>query len=115
MVSNCRVSTTKTARCWQTPNGTRCLIGSTKLPEAPMSILRRVGNLLAFLSVFFLAAPLSAQRLPDASIPPELRPWVPWVLESVPERDCRKIDDDDIVRVWPGALRLDVGPRGGRF
>ncbi|HEV8248213.1 MAG TPA: hypothetical protein VGP93_20700, partial [Polyangiaceae bacterium] len=55
-----------------------------------------------------------AQERAAGSIPPELAPWVPWLLEQMPERDCRKFGDLPVC-VWPGRLELDVGDKSGRF
>lgn len=52
--------------------------------------------------------------LAGASVPSELQPWVPWVMEKHPELACPNIAG---VRacVWPGVLALDVDETGGRF
>jgi hypothetical protein len=88
--------------------------GQSDFLEASMGFLKRAGIVLTLLSFWLISAPARAQSPNDASIPPELRPWVPWVLEAVPERDCRTIDGE-VVCVWLGSLRLDVGPKGGSF
>ena len=79
-----------------------------------MSMLKRAGIVLTLLGFWLISGPARAQNSAGASIPPELRPWVPWVLEAVPERDCRTIDGETVC-VWLGSLRVDVGPKGGSF
>jgi hypothetical protein len=47
-------------------------------------------------------------------VPPELRPWLPWVLDELGDRIC-PIVNGSTVCAWPGRLRLDLGDSGGRF
>lgn len=54
-------------------------------------------------------APLDAAR-----VPPNLRPWIPWVLDELGERGC-PIVDGVAVCAWPGRLLLDLDDGGGRF
>ncbi len=58
------------------------------------------------------AAPLSDEAL--ETIPEALRPWIPWVLQTVPEARCVRVG---IARqcVWSGPLRLRVTERGASF
>jgi uncharacterized protein with von Willebrand factor type A (vWA) domain len=56
----------------------------------------------------------SARAQPRLEIPPQLEPWVPWVLAELPERDCRHLGGEALC-AWPGRLTLDVTDTGGRF
>ncbi|HEY3233557.1 MAG TPA: hypothetical protein VGJ84_02505, partial [Polyangiaceae bacterium] len=48
------------------------------------------------------------------SVPPELAPWIPWVLDDLGEEVCTKIDERRVC-AWPGELDLELGDRGGKF
>jgi hypothetical protein len=61
-----------------------------------------------------LSSPAGAQPFSREDLPPSLRPWVPWVLDQVPTLGCATVHDQPVC-VWPGRLRLDVGPAGGTF
>ncbi len=60
----------------------------------------------------FLALPLQAK---DVAVPPELQPWVPWVLQGNEEQRCPLVDVGEHRCAWPGPLQLTVGARGGSF
>jgi hypothetical protein len=60
------------------------------------------------------AASALAQPFPRQDLPPELRPWVAWVLDQVPDLGCAHVRDQAVC-VWPGRLRLDLGGTGGTF
>jgi len=55
-----------------------------------------------------------AQPISRQDLPPELRPWVPWVLDEVTGLGCPKVQGQPVC-VWPGRLRLDLGRSGGTF
>lgn len=61
-----------------------------------------------------LVEPADAQPISRQNLPPELRPWVPWVLDEVPGLGCPKVQGKAVC-VWPGRLRLDLGRSGGTF
>ncbi|MEZ4458850.1 MAG: hypothetical protein R3E66_03800 [bacterium] len=48
------------------------------------------------------------------AVPPELRPWVDWVLYDVPDVRCPSLDG---VRhcIWPGELAVNVKSKGASF
>lgn len=54
------------------------------------------------------------QRLRPEDVPPELQPWIPWVLDRGRDEGCRTIDEETIC-VWPSELALDLGAQGGTF
>ena len=68
-----------------------------------------------------------AQPIAQTDIPPELRPWVPWVLEETMYgctlRDTASLGNDvnptggaaTTICVWPGDLRVRVTNEGGTF
>lgn len=60
------------------------------------------------------APPATAAPAAPAGVPPELQPWIPWVLEKHPELTC-PVTEKGATCLWPGVLALDVGPGGGRF
>jgi hypothetical protein len=55
-----------------------------------------------------------AQPFSREELPPSLRPWVPWVLDQVPTLGCATVRGQAVC-LWPGQLRLDLGPTGGTF
>jgi hypothetical protein len=57
---------------------------------------------------------LVAQPISREALPPELRAWVPWVLDEVPTYGCPMVEGQAVC-AWPGRLRLDLGSGGGRF
>ncbi|GAB4210369.1 MAG: hypothetical protein OHK0013_30940 [Sandaracinaceae bacterium] len=85
---------------------------------------------LAFVTVLGIAgfADLAtAQPLPEADVPPALRPWIPWALDGVASWGCTLRDgtsDNDAnpvvgsaepVCVWPGELTLRLAADGATF
>jgi hypothetical protein len=56
----------------------------------------------------------AAQPIAVQDLPPELRPWVPWVLDELRELGCPRVQGRSVC-VWPGRLELDLGPTGGTF
>lgn len=79
------------------------------------SVNTRGQRLLAFLcslGLFVLAGSEAKARSP--SVPKELKPWVDWVLESVPSHGCPVVNDSAVC-VWPGQLELDLDDKGGKF
>ena len=60
-------------------------------------------------------APASGHAQVDwSTIPPPLRPWVPWVMESLDETQCPTVLESPVC-VWPGRVQLDLTDYGGRF
>ncbi len=57
---------------------------------------------------------LAAQPFPEDSLPPELRPWVAWVLDEVPHLGCAQVQGRPVC-IWPGQLRLALSGNGGTF
>ncbi|MEN9579025.1 MAG: hypothetical protein RJA70_2034, partial [Pseudomonadota bacterium] len=56
----------------------------------------------------------SAAPFPERDIPNELKPWVPWVLDSLGDRACPSVGEARVC-VWPGLLRLELDEQGGIF
>ncbi|HSC86302.1 MAG TPA: hypothetical protein VLC09_03495, partial [Polyangiaceae bacterium] len=56
----------------------------------------------------------AAHAADDDAIPPDLRPWIPWVLSQRGEDVCTKLDGMPRCQ-WPGRLQLDLTSRGGEF
>lgn len=81
---------------------------------------QRSGNwrraLWAALLALAAAAPAAAADNDVKDLPPQLRPWVDWVLAGESGRDCpRLVGSNAKACVWPYALSLDVDDDGGRF
>lgn len=74
-----------------------------------MSHRAALTSLLAVLPVLAAAQPIARE-----SLPPELRPWVAWVLDELPTYGCPVVEGQPVC-AWPGRLRLELGPQGGRF
>ncbi len=66
--------------------------------------------ILLLLFSFLLVPAAQAQE----DLPPELQPWVSWVLAGHPELSC-PVTPRGAACIWPGALVLDLDERGGRF
>jgi hypothetical protein len=64
-----------------------------------------------------LASAASAQPLAPRDVPAPLQLWIPWVLKGSEPQRCPVLPDDGDTPLcaWPGALRLELGPAGGRF
>lgn len=60
------------------------------------------------------AAGARAQPMDPARVPPELRPWVPWVLDALGDELCPAVDGQAVC-AWPGELELELGESGGEF
>jgi hypothetical protein len=75
-----------------------------------------VSSLVRWLTVAAAVASSTAgaQPLSREELPPSLRPWVPWVLDQVPTLGCATVQGQAVC-LWPGQLRLDLGPGGGTF
>ena len=58
--------------------------------------------------------PAGAQSASSPYIPEQLKPWVPWVMERVTDRDCARLRDGRVC-VWPGRLSLNLSQSGGVF
>lgn len=72
-----------------------------------------IALLLAALTLF-CDRDVVAQPLAERDVPGELKPWIPWVLDSVGEAVCPQIGDAHVCS-WPGLLRLELNDQGGRF
>jgi hypothetical protein len=85
--------------------------------------LLAAGSTLAIFWLPQLAA--HAQPLPQADVPPELRAWIPWALDTAPNYGCTigdaatgndaNILEADPICVWPGELTLTVGATEATF
>ena len=56
----------------------------------------------------------SAQPISRDDLPPGLRQWIPWVLDQAPSLGCATVQGQAVC-LWPGQLKLDLGPGGGTF
>jgi hypothetical protein len=76
--------------------------------------LKQIVAALGVAAGLAVAANALAQPFPRQDLPPELRPWVPWVLDQVPDLGCVHVRGQAVC-VWPGRLRLALGAAGGGF
>jgi len=65
-------------------------------------------------SCSMLAPTLGAQPFPSRDLPGELKNWVPWVLDEIPDHICPR-QDGSALCLWPGRLQLELGSEGGSF
>ncbi len=56
----------------------------------------------------------AAQPLDREKVPPDLRPWIEWVLDDRLDHLC-PVAEGKAVCLWPGSLRIEVGATGGSF
>jgi hypothetical protein len=78
---------------------------------------RTLSGTLAWLLAGLLLATsqLAHARLP-AHLPPDLAPWVDWVLADAPEHSCPFLYNGAARScAWPSRLQLEVDTRGGSF
>ncbi|MBI2799644.1 MAG: hypothetical protein HYX63_05065 [Gammaproteobacteria bacterium] len=70
--------------------------------------------LLSLLLAFALGA--GAEALAPEAVPAPLKPWIPWVLQDIHDRECPYLFNADARHcVWPGKLALDLDEHGGTF
>ena len=53
-----------------------------------------------------VAPTVGAEPLPRESLPPSLKPWVPWALDGFEERLCPALAGSAVC-LWPGRLTID--------
>ena len=68
------------------------------------------------LGIVLVTNPLSAWADDQLGgyVPEQLRPWVQWVIESSPERQCSVVRDQATC-TWPGRLNLTANQNGAEF
>ncbi|MDD5306369.1 MAG: hypothetical protein PHU25_03530 [Deltaproteobacteria bacterium] len=69
---------------------------------------------LSALALSLCAGPAVAGPLDPRALPPGLAPWVPWVLDEVPEHACPVVAGAAAC-LWPGELVLSVEADGAAF
>jgi len=69
------------------------------------------------LCLFLYGASAIAKPMNHAALPPELQPWVNWVLWDQEQRQCPAVYSQTNQRncAWPGKLSLRVRPTQGSF
>ncbi len=65
-------------------------------------------------ATFLLASSSWARTEPEKDVPPELRPWIPWVLSELGSDRCAQVLGDRSCQ-WPGVLELRLDEAGGKF
>ncbi len=76
---------------------------------------------LLFVLLVLFCTSAAAERLPSmvpggraVTVPKDLMPWVPWLVDGMGEELCPKLGDKTICQ-WPANLRLDVDNQGAAF
>jgi hypothetical protein len=59
-----------------------------------------------------LGGAAAAQPISRDDVPPELRPWIAWVLDGVPGLGCARVQGQPVC-AWPGRLELNLGAGAG--
>jgi len=77
-------------------------------------------KLFVMVSILAAAAMLgpsrsSASPMAEKDVPPDLRPWISWVLDEAPDRNCAITARGETICIWPGELRLNLNAKGGVF
>jgi len=81
-----------------------------------MGTYRLAWLVIATFVVGLLSPSMSEAAPPNVEVPAELADWVKWVQEVEPKpRDCRKVEGDVTICVWPSYLELEVGAEGASF
>ena len=71
--------------------------------------------LTLILALLWLTQPIAKPLTPD-QVPGPLKPWMEWVLQKHPDRDCPVNYHEDARRcIWPGELLLEADQQGGHF
>ncbi len=76
--------------------------------------MRRIRASVAFPLLMAVLLALAPPAMAQAPLPPELEPWVPWVLAEHPEQDCA-ITSGGRACTWPSSLRIALRPGGALF
>lgn len=71
-------------------------------------------SLASAVTALAFAATSAADPFRTSALPPDLAPWVPWVMDDEPDYACPAVDGAAVC-VWPGALELDLSAEGGDF
>ncbi|HCH64904.1 MAG: hypothetical protein CL927_13265 [Deltaproteobacteria bacterium] len=79
-----------------------------------IDMIRACFRLLVGVLLCWGATSLPLEARAQTSIPPELQPWVPWVLEGHPNHGCI-LTASDTPCVWPGRIDIVAGTASGRF
>lgn len=73
---------------------------------------------LVVLLLLTMVATLTARAapLPPDQVPDPLKPWVNWVLQDAPDRNCPRLySADQHFCAWPSTLELNLNEQGGTF
>ncbi len=72
---------------------------------------------LFFLLIFLCAPHLQADPLSPEKVPEPLRPWIDWVLQDYPDRNCPFIYNSYPEKhcSWPAQTHLDFTQKAGHF
>ncbi len=88
------------------------MVGSRRAGSA---WVRWVGALLVALLGTLGARRAGAEPpMPLGDLPPELAPWVPWVLDGLGEARCPELSGQRVC-AWPGELALEADTTGATF
>ncbi len=85
------------------------------------TVVRRLLVTAGLLALLLFASISAAQAQTAPAVPPDLAPWVPWVLKGYPQLGCPLLlgqirgEQDAHLCAWPGALALEVTADEARF
>lgn len=89
-----------------------CGIRLKRASLRPMSWRNHWLTLLALIAALSFLTPAHAEEV--TGVPPELQPWVPWVLAESPERECVTVAGAKAC-LYHGQLVLSLTDSGGTF
>lgn len=75
---------------------------------------------IGLLGIFLFSLSLQGANS-DKAIPPELKPWVPWVNKHLDFLSCpvteggQTLNEQDRLCAWPGTLQLEISQTRGQF
>ena len=84
------------------------------MPRLGPSSLVRLRGVLAFALAWLVSTTACSTDARANDIPPELRPWVPWVLEDHPDHGCVRTPSAAPC-VWAGDIEITADDRSGSF
>ncbi|MBU0500361.1 MAG: hypothetical protein KJ558_10420 [Gammaproteobacteria bacterium] len=81
-----------------------------------MNRVNRNLQTIGLIAFFLLIAIPPANAWGDRYVPPQLQPWVDWVLDNAPEHACPFLHSGDARQcAWPSELELRLTASGGEF
>ncbi len=85
-----------------------------KTSRVKQRALRAIAFLAVLVTLLVRPCPGQAQPLDWADTPPDLKPWIPWVLDGLGDQVCPVVGEHPVC-VWPGLMQLDLDGTLGHF